>query len=79
MKPPINMQYQDDSGDADRNCGACFHFNAADGAEQEGRCFGYETQATGVCRIFADRKETERGVSAPPESTDVVREAAAQA
>ena len=78
MKPPIDMQYRDDSGDAHRNCGACFHFNAADGAEQEGRCFGYEIQATGVCRIFADRMETERGVSAPVESRDMAREAAAQ-
>lgn len=52
MEQKIEPNYQAKSPDPARKCGVCVNFQPVPGSELDGRCFGAQVTAAGLCDFF---------------------------
>jgi hypothetical protein len=61
-KATIRVNYRPESEDPNKHCGDCFNFLTESGAGEDGRCFGSQVNAKGLCDIFISRSDVEQSM-----------------
>jgi hypothetical protein len=62
VQPKIRVNYRAESEESQKRCGDCFNFLQETEAGDDGRCFGSQVSAKGLCDIYVSRNDVEQSM-----------------